>query len=97
MGKTGIDIDAEITTEANPESTSVAFLAELANLGVNRLSMGVQSFDDEVLAVLDRTHSKDHVGLLVGAPKSLAMRSASISSMEHQETIQSWEATSTAL
>jgi putative oxygen-independent coproporphyrinogen III oxidase len=90
----GIDSDAEITTEANPESTSVAFLAELANLGVNRLSMGVQSFDDEVLAVLDRTHSKDHVGPLVVAAKELGYEvSIDLIYGAPGETIQSWEAT----
>ena len=63
--------DVEITTEANPESTTAEFLEELWALGVNRLSMGVQSFDDEVLRVLDRSHSKDHVGPLVKVASDL--------------------------
>ena len=63
--------DVEITTEANPESTTPEFLEELWALGVNRLSMGVQSFDDEVLRVLDRSHSKDHVAPLVKVASDL--------------------------
>ncbi len=67
----GFEKDVEITTEANPESTSPEFLEELWKLGVNRLSMGVQSFDNEVLRVLDRSHSKDHVAPLVKAASAL--------------------------
>lgn len=67
----GFTQDVEITTEANPESTSEEFLEELWALGVNRLSMGVQSFDNDVLKVLDRSHSKDHVAPLVKTARAL--------------------------
>ncbi|MFZ2358768.1 MAG: radical SAM family heme chaperone HemW [Anaerolineae bacterium] len=49
--------DAEITSEANPGTVDVARFAALRNLGVNRLSMGVQSFDPAELAFLGRIHS----------------------------------------
>src|SRR5689334_18298251 len=39
----------EITLEANPDDLSVEKLKELRTLGINRLSIGIQSFDDEVL------------------------------------------------
>ncbi|MEZ0053527.1 putative oxygen-independent coproporphyrinogen III oxidase [Mycobacterium sp. MAA66] len=48
---------AEVTTEANPESTSTAFFAELLEAGYTRVSLGMQSTAPHVLAVLDRTHS----------------------------------------
>ncbi len=48
---------AEITTEANPESTSPAFFAEIRAAGYTRVSLGMQSTARRVLAVLDRTHS----------------------------------------
>jgi oxygen-independent coproporphyrinogen-3 oxidase len=48
--------DAEITSEANPESASVEWLRAVRRLGVNRLSLGVQSFDDRELHVLGRIH-----------------------------------------
>lgn len=48
---------AEITTEANPGSVAPTYLAELRHAGVNRLSFGVQSFNDDELQMIGRTHS----------------------------------------
>lgn len=48
---------AEVTTEANPESTSPALLAQLRAAGYTRLSLGMQSAAQHVLATLDRVHS----------------------------------------
>jgi oxygen-independent coproporphyrinogen-3 oxidase len=47
----------EITLEANPNSVEAARFADLAAAGVNRLSLGLQSFDDQRLAFLGRAHS----------------------------------------
>jgi len=49
--------DAEISLEANPGSLSVEYLRGLRDLGFNRLSIGVQSFDDDELVALDRIHT----------------------------------------
>jgi len=49
--------DLEITLEANPNSVEAARFADLAAAGVNRLSLGLQSFDDSSLAFLGRAHS----------------------------------------
>jgi oxygen-independent coproporphyrinogen-3 oxidase len=49
--------DAEITVEANPHTVTKNSLRLLKGLGVTRLSIGVQSFSDEVLALLGRVHS----------------------------------------
>lgn len=49
----------EITLEANPSSVEAARFAELAAAGVNRVSLGVQSFDDEALRFLGRRHGAD--------------------------------------
>ncbi|KQZ72582.1 coproporphyrinogen III oxidase [Sphingopyxis sp. Root214] len=51
--------DVEITLEANPNSVEVANFADLAAAGVNRVSIGVQSFDSEVLEFLGRAHSEN--------------------------------------
>jgi oxygen-independent coproporphyrinogen-3 oxidase len=48
---------AEVTTEANPESTSPPFFDALRAAGFTRVSLGMQSTSPRVLAVLDRTHS----------------------------------------
>ena len=49
--------DVEITLEANPNSVEAARFADLAAVGVNRLSLGVQSFDEKALRFLGRAHS----------------------------------------
>ncbi len=49
--------DAEISIEANPDGLDDARLDLLTTLGVNRISLGVQSFDDGILKVLERTHT----------------------------------------
>ena len=90
----GIAADAEVTTEANPESTSAKWLSELRGHGVNRLSMGVQSFDEEVLAVLERGHSKDHVGPLVSEAKALGYEvSIDLIYGAPGESLESWKST----
>lgn len=50
---------AEVTIEANPEDITPAAAAAWLSAGVNRLSVGIQSFDDEALAWMHRTHSSD--------------------------------------
>jgi len=50
--------DAEITSEANPNSATKKWLSEMRELGVNRISFGVQSFDKKKLKFLGRNHSK---------------------------------------
>lgn len=47
----------EITLEANPEDLSTKNLLFLKSLGVNRLSIGIQSFDDSVLKFINRSHN----------------------------------------
>jgi len=49
--------DIEITLEANPSSVEAARFADLAQAGVNRVSLGLQALDDDVLAFLGRAHS----------------------------------------
>jgi oxygen-independent coproporphyrinogen-3 oxidase len=49
--------DAEVTTEANPESTSPRLFTQLRAAGFTRVSLGMQSVARHVLAVLDRVHS----------------------------------------
>ena len=47
----------EMTIEANPEDLSLKYLAGLRALGFNRLSIGVQSLDDNILRLLNRRHT----------------------------------------
>ena len=52
-----IKLNAEITTEANPNSATLSWLQGMYNLGVNRVSFGVQSFNKNKLKALNRSHS----------------------------------------
>jgi oxygen-independent coproporphyrinogen-3 oxidase len=49
--------DAEITIEANPDDLSEAYVSSLAKLPFNRISVGIQSFRDEDLRLLNRRHT----------------------------------------
>jgi oxygen-independent coproporphyrinogen III oxidase len=51
---------AEITSEANPNSATYEWLSGMKELGVNRISFGVQSFNDEKLKTLGRAHNTQH-------------------------------------
>jgi oxygen-independent coproporphyrinogen-3 oxidase len=53
----GLAEDAEVTTESNPETVDPAYLAGLREAGFTRVSFGMQSAREHVLAVLDRTHT----------------------------------------
>ena len=52
--------NAEITLEANPDTLSLEYLEGLRQLGVNRLSIGIQSFFDNDLKYLSRRHDSHH-------------------------------------
>src|SRR2546427_2633694 len=54
-----LDPGAEITLEANPGTVEAARFAGFRQAGVNRISVGVQSFDDRMLAALGRIHGAD--------------------------------------
>jgi putative oxygen-independent coproporphyrinogen III oxidase len=66
--------DLEITLEANPNSAEAARFADLARAGVNRISLGIQSFDDGALAFLGRAHSADEGVRALGAAQSAVDR-----------------------
>ncbi|MEZ5033207.1 MAG: radical SAM family heme chaperone HemW [Saprospiraceae bacterium] len=51
-----ISKDAEVTLEANPDDLNAAYLDNLLNIGINRLSIGIQSFANEDLAYMNRSH-----------------------------------------
>ena len=56
-----IDEQAEITLEANPGTLSAEQLTGLRAAGINRLSLGSQSFDAELLQTLGRIHTPDEI------------------------------------
>lgn len=57
-----ITADAEVTVEANPGDITSPLLASLRRAGVNRINLGIQSFDDPSLALLGRRHTAQEAG-----------------------------------
>lgn len=55
------DKNTEVTVELNPETITLEYLMQLKDLGVNRLSFGCQSFDDDILNIIGRRHTSSDV------------------------------------
>src|SRR5215475_1099941 len=70
--------DSEITAEANPGSISQNYLEDLRSAGVNRLSFGVQSFDDGELQMIGRTHSAEEARAAVRTARDAGFANVSI-------------------
>jgi oxygen-independent coproporphyrinogen-3 oxidase len=88
------DGDLEITLEANPNSVEAARFADLAAAGVNRLSLGLQSFDDQSLAFLGRAHSaREGLEALAIAQEQFARVSFDLIYALPGDTEASWTAT----
>nr|WP_243889050.1 radical SAM family heme chaperone HemW [Dermatophilus congolensis] len=69
----GLIDGAEVTVEANPDTTSAESLARLADSGVTRISVGMQSAVGHVLETLDRTHTPDNVEATITAAKDAGL------------------------
>jgi len=90
----GIDPDAEITTEANPDNLSLDYLTQLRDGGFNRISMGMQSAVPSVLKVLDRTHTPEKVPQAVSWAKQLGLQvSVDLIYGAPGETVADWQQT----
>ena len=69
---------AEVTIEANPEDVSEAAVRAWRAAGVNRLSLGAQSFDDEVLRWMHRTHDAAAIGRAVQSARAAGLEDISL-------------------
>ncbi len=74
-------ITDEFSMEANPDELTSDKIAVMKRYGVNRLSLGVQTFDNELLKLLGRTHEEADIKAAVDAAKSLGIESVSIDLM----------------
>jgi oxygen-independent coproporphyrinogen-3 oxidase len=87
-----LSADAEVTMEANPETVSASRLEECRRAGVNRLSFGVQSFDDQELARLGRLHNAARARAAVGEARAAGFDNVSLDLMMWlpQQTVERW-------
>jgi len=74
----GLTPDAELTTEANPDSVTPEYLKSLVAAGFNRVSFGMQSAVPHVLATLDRTHTPGRALEAVGWARDAGFGSVSL-------------------
>ena len=87
-----IDNHAEITMEANPGDISSEYLKELRDIGINRLNIGVQSFDDRILKFLGRRHTAKEVVSSINAARQAGFNNLGIDLIYgiHGLGIKSW-------
>lgn len=85
----------EITLEANPDDLDMSYLQSLLGMGFNRLSIGVQSFDDDRLKFLNRRHSSEKAVEAVEAAQRAGFGNISIDLMYGLpgQTLPLWEKT----
>ena len=85
--------DCEITLEANPEDVTLNEMKELCALGINRISLGVQSLMDEELILLGRTHNAARSLSAIAAAHTAGIKNLSIDLMFElpRQTLNSWE------
>ncbi|OGO49140.1 MAG: hypothetical protein A2Z30_06535 [Chloroflexi bacterium RBG_16_64_43] len=90
-----IEAEAEFTLEANPDGLTERYLAELLLLGVNRLSLGVQSIHPAELAVLEREHGIERVVSSVRAARAAGLANLSLDLIYGipGQTLDTWEQT----
>jgi len=86
---------AEITVEINPESTTEKFLKGLYDLGVSRLSIGVQSFNDEILKNIGRLHNSKQAKQALTLARNTGFKNMSIDLIYGLpgQTLKDWENT----
>jgi putative oxygen-independent coproporphyrinogen III oxidase len=90
----GLAPDAEVTTEANPDSVTPESLAELRAGGFTRISFGMQSAVPHVLAMLDRTHDPVRVPVAVEWAREAGFEHVSVDLIYGTpgETVADWQA-----
>jgi oxygen-independent coproporphyrinogen-3 oxidase len=83
----------EVTIEMNPDDVTVEYAAELRQLGINRVSMGAQTFNDERLRFLHRRHTASQVEQAVKILRDAGIHNISIDLMYGfpNETLEDWE------
>lgn len=87
----GFDPEIEITLEANPSSVEAANFADLATAGINRISLGVQSLEDETLRWLGRLHgSQEALSALETAQKHFQRFSFDLIYALPEQTPEQW-------
>ncbi|MBE7709749.1 MAG: radical SAM family heme chaperone HemW [Cyanobacteria bacterium SIG32] len=73
-----INSDTEITVELNPETLTQEYLNGLKSIGINRISLGCQTFNDEILKLIGRRHNSQQVKNAINFAKTAGFKNISI-------------------
>jgi len=73
-----VENNAEITFEANPEDLSESYLTTIKSFGINRLSIGIQSFKEENLRLLNRSHTTEQAINCISKAQKIGIDNISI-------------------
>lgn len=73
-----IDENTEFTTELNPENLDEEYLKNLKTLGVNRISLGCQTFNDKILKIIGRHHNGSQVKQVVKLAQDVGFNNISL-------------------
>ncbi|MGB9867802.1 MAG: radical SAM family heme chaperone HemW [Bacillota bacterium] len=89
------NLHAEITVEANPGTVDLSLLSALKELGVNRISLGIQSFCDDLLRFLGRVHTVQEALQTVESARTAGFSNLSIDLIFGipGQTLEQWEDT----
>lgn len=69
INKFNLAPNCEVTLEINPDDANIEYLKSLQDIGVNRLSFGSQTFDDEILKLIGRRHNSEQIKIAVSLAK----------------------------
>jgi len=97
-GRFGVTDDAEVSIEANPEDWTLDYAAALRAVGVNRVSLGIQSFSHSVLRYLGRLHTPKQGRAAIAAGRQGGIDSINLDLIfgSPEESFDSWRRTVTA-
>jgi oxygen-independent coproporphyrinogen-3 oxidase len=73
-----VSADCEISLEANPEDLTEIYLKQLFEVGINRLSIGIQSFDEDILVYLGRRHGTQMLSNMVETAQNIGFHNISL-------------------
>ncbi len=78
LSKFNLASDSEVTLELNPDDASLEYLTQLSQLGINRLSIGSQTFDDGILKLIGRRHNSEDILNAVNLAKKAGFKNISL-------------------
>lgn len=73
-----VSVDCEISLEANPEDLTELYLKQLYEVGINRLSIGIQSFDEDILVYLGRRHGTEMLSNMIETAQNIGFKNISL-------------------